>query len=146
MSASASSPASQHVKVAHISSVDLSLRFLLLNQLEHIREAGYAVTGISSPGPHTTALTERNIRHIPVAITRSITPIRDLLALVRLYAILRREKFTIVHCHTPKAELIGQVAADIRKLRPPEPYQGKGIRYVGEVVRQKAGKAGKVGG
>ena len=42
--------------------------------------------------------------------------------------------------------LIGQVAADIRKLRPPEPYQGKGIRYVGEVVRQKAGKAGKVGG
>jgi len=41
--------------------------------------------------------------------------------------------------------LIGQVAADIRKLRPPEPYQGKGIRYVGEVVRQKAGKAGKVG-
>lgn len=42
--------------------------------------------------------------------------------------------------------LIGQVAADIRKLRPPEPYQGKGIRYVGEQVRQKAGKAGKVGG
>ncbi len=41
--------------------------------------------------------------------------------------------------------LIGQVAADIRKLRPPEPYQGKGIRYAGEVVRQKAGKAGKVG-
>jgi large subunit ribosomal protein L6 len=41
--------------------------------------------------------------------------------------------------------LIGQVAADIRKLRPPEPYQGKGIRYVGEAVRQKAGKSGKVG-
>ncbi len=42
-------------------------------------------------------------------------------------------------------ELIGQVAADIRKLRPPEPYHGKGIRYQGEYVRQKAGKAGKVG-
>jgi len=41
--------------------------------------------------------------------------------------------------------LVGQVAADIRHLRPPEPYQGKGIRYAGEVVRQKAGKAGKVG-
>lgn len=41
--------------------------------------------------------------------------------------------------------LIGQVAADIRKLRPPEPYQGKGIRYAGEEVRQKAGKSGKVG-
>jgi large subunit ribosomal protein L6 len=42
--------------------------------------------------------------------------------------------------------LVGQVASDIRKLRPPEPYQGKGVRYLGEQVRHKAGKAGKVGG
>jgi large subunit ribosomal protein L6 len=41
-------------------------------------------------------------------------------------------------------ELVGQIAADIRKVRPPEPYKGKGIRYVGERVRHKAGKAGKV--
>lgn len=40
-------------------------------------------------------------------------------------------------------ELVGQITADIRKLRPPEPYKGKGIRYFGEYVRQKAGKAGK---
>jgi large subunit ribosomal protein L6 len=39
-------------------------------------------------------------------------------------------------------QLVGQVAADIRKVRPPEPYKGKGIRYVGEHVRRKAGKAG----
>ena len=42
-------------------------------------------------------------------------------------------------------ELVGQVAADVRKWRPPEPYKGKGLRYVGEHVRRKAGKAGKVG-
>jgi large subunit ribosomal protein L6 len=41
-------------------------------------------------------------------------------------------------------ELVGQVAADIRKVRPPEPYKGKGIRYLGERIRRKAGKAGKV--
>lgn len=40
-------------------------------------------------------------------------------------------------------ELVGQVAADVRKIRPPEPYKGKGIRYLGEYVRRKAGKAGK---
>ncbi|MGQ0848467.1 MAG: 50S ribosomal protein L6 [Actinomycetota bacterium] len=40
-------------------------------------------------------------------------------------------------------EAVGQVAADVRKLRPPEPYKGKGIRYVDEHVRRKAGKAGK---
>jgi large subunit ribosomal protein L6 len=39
-------------------------------------------------------------------------------------------------------ELVGQVAANIRKVRPPEPYKGKGIRYVDEYVRRKAGKAG----
>lgn len=41
-------------------------------------------------------------------------------------------------------ELVGRTAADIRKIRPPEPYKGKGIRYFGEYVRRKAGKAGKV--
>jgi large subunit ribosomal protein L6 len=40
-------------------------------------------------------------------------------------------------------EMVGQVAANIRKVRPPEPYKGKGIRYSGEYVRRKAGKAGK---
>lgn len=39
---------------------------------------------------------------------------------------------------------VGQVAADIRKVRPPEPYKGKGIRYKDEYIRRKAGKAGKV--
>ena len=41
-------------------------------------------------------------------------------------------------------QLVGQVAANVRKIRPPEPYKGKGIRYLGEYVRRKAGKAGKV--
>jgi len=40
-------------------------------------------------------------------------------------------------------ELVGQVAANIRKIRKPEPYKGKGVRYAGEVVRRKAGKAAK---
>jgi large subunit ribosomal protein L6 len=40
-------------------------------------------------------------------------------------------------------ELVGQMTADLRKIRPPEPYKGKGLRYVGEKVRRKAGKAGK---
>lgn len=43
-------------------------------------------------------------------------------------------------------QLVGAVAADIRRIRKPEPYKGKGIRYVGEAIRRKAGKAGKVGG
>jgi len=43
-------------------------------------------------------------------------------------------------------EQVGEQAAQIRRIRPPEPYQGKGIRYQGERIRRKAGKAGKAGG
>jgi large subunit ribosomal protein L6 len=43
-------------------------------------------------------------------------------------------------------ELVGHVAARVRSTRKPEPYKGKGVRYAGEVVRRKAGKAGKIGG
>jgi large subunit ribosomal protein L6 len=43
-------------------------------------------------------------------------------------------------------ELVGQVAARVRSKRKPEPYKGKGVRYVGEQVRRKAGKTGKIGG
>lgn len=41
-------------------------------------------------------------------------------------------------------QMVGHVAADIRKVRPPEPYKGKGIKYLGERIRRKAGKAGRV--
>jgi len=40
-------------------------------------------------------------------------------------------------------EQVGQVAADLRKIRPPEPYKGKGLHYLGEKIRRKAGKSGK---
>jgi large subunit ribosomal protein L6 len=43
-------------------------------------------------------------------------------------------------------ELVGQVAAEVRGTRKPEPYKGKGVRYLGEQIRRKAGKTGKIGG
>ena len=43
-------------------------------------------------------------------------------------------------------ELVGQIAATVRATRKPEPYKGKGVRYAGEYIRRKAGKAGKIGG
>jgi len=53
-----------------------------------------------------------------------------------------RERLIKVQGYDKKA--VGQVAADIRKIRPPEPYKGKGIKYLDERIRRKAGKAGKV--
>jgi large subunit ribosomal protein L6 len=52
------------------------------------------------------------------------------------------ENNTVVRIEGPDKELVGQVAAELRNVRPPEPYKGKGVRYQGEQVRRKAGKTG----
>jgi large subunit ribosomal protein L6 len=53
------------------------------------------------------------------------------------------EKNTHITVTGPDRQVVGQVAADIRKFRKPEPYKGKGVKYTGEVIRRKAGKTGK---
>jgi len=53
------------------------------------------------------------------------------------------ERPTVFHIAGIDKQQVGEVAANIRKIRPPEPYKGKGVRYQGEVIRRKAGKAGK---
>jgi large subunit ribosomal protein L6 len=53
------------------------------------------------------------------------------------------ERPTLFHVSGIDKQLVGEVAANIRKIRPPEPYKGKGVKYAGEVIRRKAGKAGK---
>ena len=55
---------------------------------------------------------------------------------------LRAVNPTTVEVSGSNKEVVGQVAAEIRSLRPPEPYKGKGVKYQGEVIRRKAGKAG----
>jgi large subunit ribosomal protein L6 len=55
---------------------------------------------------------------------------------------LRAVSPTVVEVTGTDKEVVGQVAAEIRSLRPPEPYKGKGVKYQGEVIRRKAGKAG----
>jgi large subunit ribosomal protein L6 len=55
------------------------------------------------------------------------------------------ERPTLFHISGIDKQLVGEVAANIRKIRPPEPYKGKGVKYQGEVIRRKAGKAGKAG-
>jgi large subunit ribosomal protein L6 len=56
-----------------------------------------------------------------------------------------QERGRVIYVRGASKEAVGQIAANIRGLRPPEPYKGKGVRYQGEFVRRKAGKAGKVG-
>lgn len=54
---------------------------------------------------------------------------------------IKVDKQTIIQINGASKELVGQVAAKVRSFRPPEPYLGKGVRYVGEKIRRKAGKS-----
>ena len=63
---------------------------------------------------------------------------------VKVETVTERRKNPIITLKSHDKQLIGQVAAKIRSFRPPEPYKGKGIKFVGEQIRKKAGKAASV--
>jgi glycosyltransferase involved in cell wall biosynthesis len=102
--------------VAHVTTVARSLRYLLLSQLCALRDRGYQVTAVSSPGPDVPALEARGIPHLPVPITRRLTPLADARSLLELYRVMRSERYTIVHAHTPKPGLLAQVAARLARV------------------------------
>jgi glycosyltransferase involved in cell wall biosynthesis len=82
-----------------------------LNQLQRIRDEGYEVFGISADGPDARIVEQAGIPHFAVPMTRRFTPLADLRALWALTRVMRRERFDVVHTHTPKAGLLGQLAA-----------------------------------
>jgi len=94
-----------------MTTVDMSVRHLLLNQLLALRAAGFEVAAISADGPDLGPVRAAGVPHYPVAFTRRMTPLQDLKAAWQIWRTCRRERFTIVHTHQVKAALFGQVAA-----------------------------------
>jgi glycosyltransferase involved in cell wall biosynthesis len=98
------------MRVAHLTTVDLSLRYLVLPQLTGVNDLGGEAIGISADGPYVAELEELGIRHITLpGATRSVDPIADLKAMVSLWRILREERPDVIHTHTPKPGLYGRV-------------------------------------
>lgn len=97
-------------KVAHLTTVDLSLRYLILPQLLAIRDLGGEAVGISAPGSDVSGLEAQGIRHIPLpSSTRGVDFFADLRAVRELWGILRRERPDVLHTHNPKPGLYGRV-------------------------------------
>jgi glycosyltransferase involved in cell wall biosynthesis len=104
-------------RVAHVTTIDLTLRFLLLEQLRGLRREGFEVAGISAPGEWLESLREEGVEPIPWrSATRAWRPIADARAFVELVGILRRGRFDVVHTHNPKPGLMGRVAARIARV------------------------------
>jgi len=103
------------LKLFRLTSVPLSFETLLKGQLRFMQQY-YEVTAICSDMGRLEKVGENEgVKTFPVELTRQITPLKDLKALWKLYRYFRKEKPDIVHTHTPKAGLIGMMAARLAK-------------------------------
>jgi len=101
------------IKVCRVATVEFAIRFLLLSQIRHLQKNGYDMSVVCSPGEWIQEIEQYGISYHPIAMTRNITPFRDLIALWKLVRYFHKEQFSIVHTHTPKAGFLGTIAARI---------------------------------
>ncbi|OYX19152.1 MAG: glycosyltransferase family 1 protein [Algoriphagus sp. 32-45-6] len=105
-------------KLIRITTVPLSLKLLLAGQMKFMSQNGFEVIAVSSDGREISHVTKHEaIRHEVIPFTRKITPIQDLKCIYQLFRLFRKEKPDIVHTHTPKAGLLGMIAANLAGVR-----------------------------
>jgi glycosyltransferase involved in cell wall biosynthesis len=98
-------------KLIRITTVPMSLKYLLGGQLSYMKANGFDVLAISADGKERVDIVNEGISHVIIPFTRKITPIQDLVCLVKLIRLFRKVQPDIVHTHTPKAGLLGMMAA-----------------------------------
>lgn len=99
------------LKVCQLCAVDFTLKHFLLPLVDGMRDAGWAVVSVCSEGEYVPEMRARGYNIVTIPISRSLNAIAHVVSLWRLYRLFRRERFDIVHAHTPIAALIGRVAA-----------------------------------
>ncbi|BDG03435.1 glycosyltransferase family 4 protein [Anaeromyxobacter oryzae] len=108
----------------------MSLRYFLPGQPEAMRLAGFDVHAVSSPGLDLVEFgRDERVHTHEIRMTRRITPLRDLIAVAKLYRTFRRIRPEIVHAHTPKGGLLGMLAARLARV-PVRIYHIHGLAFV----------------
>ncbi|KGN41390.1 glycosyltransferase family 4 protein [Knoellia aerolata] len=99
------------MRIAHLTTVDMSLALLLSTELAVDVEQGHEVFGISAPGRYVPAVEALGVTHVPlVALTRAWNPRQDLAAFGQLVRTLRRLDLDVLHTHNPKTGVMGRIA------------------------------------
>jgi glycosyltransferase involved in cell wall biosynthesis len=99
------------VRIAQVATSDISVRFLLLEHIRALSEMGHEVTAVCSPGRWVDEIRQRGIEVETVAMSRELHPLRDARSLRALMRCFKKNGFDVVHTHTPKAGLLGPLAA-----------------------------------
>lgn len=101
-------------KLIRITTVPLSLKLLLSGQMNYTKAQGWEVIMVSGDGREVAQVTKaEDVRHEVIPFTRKITPFQDLKCIWLLFKLFNQEKPDIVHTHTPKAGLLGMIAANL---------------------------------
>jgi glycosyltransferase involved in cell wall biosynthesis len=103
-------------KVLQLAAVDVTVKFLLLPLIDCLIKEDYEVHIACSPGQHLRELEDRGCSVHSIPIARRISPFSNLTSLWRLFRLIRRERFDIVHVHTPVAAVLGRVAAKLARV------------------------------
>ncbi|RAI91554.1 glycosyltransferase family 4 protein [Algoriphagus yeomjeoni] len=105
-------------KLIRITTVPISLKLLLAGQMKFMREQGWDLLMVSADGRELPkVIKEEGVRHEVIPFTRKITPFQDLKCLWQLYQLIKKEQPDIVHTHTPKAGLLGMIAAKLAGVK-----------------------------
>lgn len=101
----------ERIRLLRITTVPISLKYLLRGQLSFMQSQAMEVMAVSAHGPEVASIKQEGIPHAIIPFTRTITPLQDFLCLLRLVKLIRTFKPQIVHSHTPKAGLLGMITA-----------------------------------
>ena len=99
------------MKICYIASVDTTIRFILFHHIKLLKKEGYDVHIVCSAGKLIKDVEKEGIKVKIINFKRKISPISDIITLIRLFLYFKKEKFDIIHTHTPKPGLLGQLAA-----------------------------------
>ncbi len=117
-------------KIGIVTTVSLSVKLFYPDQLRALRDAGFDITVLCAPDPELPSLLPDGVRYLSVDFTRSMNPWKDLKCLLQLWRIFRRERFDILQYSTPKASLLGSLAAWLARC-PIRIYILWGLYYIG---------------
>lgn len=105
------------LKICQLCAVDFTLKHLLLPLVDGMQNRGWQITSVCSDGQHAEELRQQGYKHVPISISRNIFNIASHMRTIGLlYKLFGRERFDVLHVHTPIAALLGRIAGRLAKV------------------------------